>query len=218
MIQNCNMSKVAKVFFDQPTEKHYLREISGKSSLAHTSVMNYLIALKKEYVIKESVEKRGGRDYPFYTANTGSESYRKQKVVSNLSDLLGSGLVEYIRDATMPDAIILFGSRQPRLKRVFLSQLERQFLGVLGRRKRRRNVNPDSVSRAPVTSDNDFLRNGRFDIQEREKFCLVAGKDKLFLSFLIKVYLRVHGRPIDSVSEPQPVVPREQLASQPLAP
>jgi hypothetical protein len=30
--------------------------------------------------------------------------------------------------------------------------------------------------------------------------------------------VRVHWRPIDSVSEPQPVVPREQLASQPLAP
>lgn len=110
MIQNCNMSKVAKVFFSEPTEKHYLREISEKSSLAHTSVRNYLLDLKKEYVIKESVEKRGGRDYPFYTANTSSESYRKQKVVSNLSDLLGSGLVEYIRDATMPNVIILFGS------------------------------------------------------------------------------------------------------------
>jgi predicted nucleotidyltransferase len=104
------MSKVAKVFFAQPTGKHYLREISEKSALAHTSVRNYLLVLKKEYVIRESIEKKGGRDYPFYTADTGSESYRKQKVVSNLSDLLESGLIEYIRDATMPNAIVLFGS------------------------------------------------------------------------------------------------------------
>ena len=60
-------------------------------------------------------------------------------------------------------------------------------------------MNSDTVIRVPVTSDNDFLRYGRFDIQEREKFCLVAGKDKPFLSFLEKVYLRVYGRPIDSV-------------------
>ena len=102
--------KVAGVFFSHPTKNHYLKEISEKSMLAHTSVKNYLEVLKKDGIIKEISEKRGERLFPLYSANMTSYSYKSQKIISNLANILESGLVQYIADEVMPNSIILFGS------------------------------------------------------------------------------------------------------------
>lgn len=102
--------KVAGVFFSMPTKKHNLKEISKESGLAHTSVKNYIEILKKDGIIREIKEKRGERTFPLYVADVNSESYRKQKIVNNVTDILASGLIDYLRDETMPNSIILFGS------------------------------------------------------------------------------------------------------------
>lgn len=110
MLQNCSILRVAGVFFDEPTKKHYLKEISGKAGLAHTSVKKYLEMLKNENIIRETVERRGERDFPTYFANNGSNEYRREKIISNMMNLFRSGLIEYIIDNVMPNSIILFGS------------------------------------------------------------------------------------------------------------
>ncbi len=110
MIQNCNILKIAKVFFNEPTKSHYLIEISRKSKLAHTSVKNYLKMLKKEGLIKELIEKKGKRSYPIYKANIEAFNYRQQKKIYNASMIIENGLIDYIKDICMPKTIILFGS------------------------------------------------------------------------------------------------------------
>ncbi len=102
--------KVAGVFFAKPTGRHNLKEISRESSLAHTSVKKYIEMFKKDGIVKEIREKRGERIFPFYVADKNSDSYKRQKIVNNVFDILSSGLIDYLRDETMPNSIILFGS------------------------------------------------------------------------------------------------------------
>jgi len=110
MLQNCSLTKVASVFFREPTTPHYLKEISEKSKLAHTSVINYLALLKTKNIISLKLEKKGKRTFPIYVANIENASYRRYKIVYNLSVLLESGVIDVIKDAVMPKSIILFGS------------------------------------------------------------------------------------------------------------
>ena len=102
--------KVAGVFFSMPTKNHNLKEISKESSLAHTSVKNYIEILKKDGIIREIEEKHGERIFPLYAADIDSESYKKQKIVNNITDILTSGVIDYLRDEVMPNSITLFGS------------------------------------------------------------------------------------------------------------
>ncbi len=110
MIQNSNITKIAEIFFNEPIKAHYLIEISKKSKLAHTSGKNYLISLKKEDIIKETIEKKGKRSFPVYTARIDNLKYKQYKKLYNLNKILNSGLIEVLRDQFMPKTIILFGS------------------------------------------------------------------------------------------------------------
>lgn len=58
MLQNYSILKIARVFFNEPTKEHYLKEISLKSKLAHTSVKICLLKLIKQN------KKYGKRIYP----------------------------------------------------------------------------------------------------------------------------------------------------------
>ncbi|MFA6023487.1 MAG: nucleotidyltransferase domain-containing protein [Candidatus Pacearchaeota archaeon] len=110
MLQNCSILKIADVFFNEPTKTHYLMEISRKSKIAHTSVKNYLIELKKNKIINEEIEKRGERKFPGYKANLNEQTYKSYKCICNKEKILDSGLIEQMRDKIMPKSIILFGS------------------------------------------------------------------------------------------------------------
>jgi predicted nucleotidyltransferase len=110
MLQECSMFKVAGIFFTEPTKQHYLMEISQKAGLAHTSVKKYLIDLKNKGVIKETLEKKGKRKFPVYTANLESKAYQKYKRVFNITKLAESELIDYLKDNLMPKTIVLFGS------------------------------------------------------------------------------------------------------------
>ncbi len=110
MIHNCNILKVAGIFFEEPSINHYLIEISRKSGLAHTSVKNYLTLLKKEGLIKEIIEKKGKRKFPEYKADLESFSYKMEKKTYNLSEIYNCGIIAEVRDKCMPRSIILFGS------------------------------------------------------------------------------------------------------------
>ena len=110
MLQNCTELKIARVFFKEPTEKHYLKEISRKSGVAHTSIYKILKLLKKELIINESIEKKGKRKFPIFSSNLESISYKDYKKINNLLEIISSGVVIFLRDKLMPNSIVLFGS------------------------------------------------------------------------------------------------------------
>lgn len=109
MLQNCSTWVVARVFFDEPTEEHYLREISKKSGLAHTSVKNHLKKLKEYGIVEEKELERGERTYPVYK-RIENDTYKLCKRLDLQYRLEESGLIDYLVDEVSPDCIVLFGS------------------------------------------------------------------------------------------------------------
>lgn len=112
MLQKCNILSVAGVFFKEPTKDHYLREISKKAHLSHTSIKVHLQTLAKLSIIKESIEKKGDRKFPLFRANIDHKNYKDNKKMYNLLQLQNSGLIEFLKDSLMPKSIVLFGSYQ----------------------------------------------------------------------------------------------------------
>lgn len=108
MFENYGVWIVLKVFFDDPLKSFQLREISRKAGLAPTSVKKYLERLSKEgFIIKEKHEVQ---NYPLYKANRESETFRFYKRIDNVISINESGVVDFLSDNCMPDAILLFGS------------------------------------------------------------------------------------------------------------
>ncbi len=111
MLQKDNRYKILRIFFDDPLPKgigFQLREISRKVRIAPLSVKKYLIELEKEELILKTKHRIYG--YPVYYANRDSEGFKFLKQLDIIMAIRESGLLEYIADACMPDAIILFGS------------------------------------------------------------------------------------------------------------
>ncbi|MBI2137350.1 nucleotidyltransferase domain-containing protein [Candidatus Woesearchaeota archaeon] len=111
MLQNYNKWLVLSVFFDDPVPEgggFQLRELSRKCKIAPTSVKNYLNELKKEGLITES--KHRAKGFPLYTANREKESFKLYKTINTISQIFESGMLKYLYDNYMPNAIILFGS------------------------------------------------------------------------------------------------------------
>ncbi|MFH0876437.1 MAG: nucleotidyltransferase domain-containing protein [archaeon] len=112
MIQKSSMDRTAEFFFINPTKKHYLMDISRSIGLAHTSVKNNLEKLVKNGLLIESVEKKGDRKFPLYTANLDNKTFKKYKTIHNISVIFQSKLIEFIEEKLMPKSIVLFGSFQ----------------------------------------------------------------------------------------------------------
>ncbi len=112
MLQKSSMLRTAEIFFVNPTKKNYLMDISRNIGLAHTSVKKNLDKLVKLELITESVEKRGGRKFPLYRANLDNKTFKKYKIIYNISSILESKLIEFIEEKLMPKSIVLFGSYQ----------------------------------------------------------------------------------------------------------
>lgn len=112
MLQNCNIIKTASIFFKEPTKQHYLKEISRKTKIAHTSTKQHLRQLIKLEIINQTKEKRGKRYFPLYKANFNDEIFRKYKRYYNLYTLEQSGLIKYLTKKFTPGCIVLFGSYQ----------------------------------------------------------------------------------------------------------
>jgi predicted nucleotidyltransferase len=98
------------VFFDRPTEDHYLIGISREIGLAHTSVKKQLNELLKQKIIIERILKKGTRRFPSYKANINGYNYRKEKMFANLISIQDSGLIEFLEEKIMPRCIVFFGS------------------------------------------------------------------------------------------------------------
>ena len=112
MLQKSSMSRTADVFFVNPTKKHYLMDISRIIGLAHTSVKKNLDKLVKLGLIIASVEKKGDRKFPLYQAKLDNKTFKKYKIIYNISAILESNLIEFIEEKLIPKSIVLFGSYQ----------------------------------------------------------------------------------------------------------
>lgn len=111
MLQNYNKYKILKIFFDDPLPKgtpYQLREISRKADIAPTSVKLYLNELAREGLILKSRHRIN--NYPVYSSNRSNEKFKFFKKVDIMLSIMESGLLEYLSDECMPDAIVLFGS------------------------------------------------------------------------------------------------------------
>ncbi len=108
MLQNYSTWRVARVFFDEPLEEHYLMEISEKSELSHTSVKRHLEKLMRFNIILEEELERGERIYPIYK-RIDNERYRLCKRLDLQYRLEASGLLDFIQWELTPDCIVLFG-------------------------------------------------------------------------------------------------------------
>ncbi len=105
MIQNYITYKVLKLFFDHPTKHFQLREISRILKLGLPSVRNHTKKLEKEGFVKK--EKFGVYESYVSTKNEIFKIYKRNDILLELHD---SGLVEFLSDNLVPDAIVLFGS------------------------------------------------------------------------------------------------------------
>src|SRR3989344_2260308 len=110
MLQEYTTWVVATIFFKEPTGEHYLKEISRKAKLAHTSVKKQLELLKKENIIKETIQKKGSRDFPVYKANLNAGAYIIAKKHFNQHNSSFYGLRHYLVLKLMPKTMVLFGS------------------------------------------------------------------------------------------------------------
>lgn len=83
-----------------------MREISRNTKIAQPSVTNHLKSLVSEGLIIR--EKKG--IYPSYKANRETELFKTYKKIDLILRVQEIGLIDFINDSCMPDAIILFGS------------------------------------------------------------------------------------------------------------
>jgi len=111
MLQKDNRHKVLKLFFEDPSPKgigFQLREMSRKVRIAPTSVKRYLNELEKERLIIK--KKHRIYEYPVYYANRENDYFKFLKKLDIIQSIKENGLLDYLKEKCLPDAIILFGS------------------------------------------------------------------------------------------------------------
>lgn len=105
ILHKCSLWNVASVFFVEPTQIHFIKEISRKIKLAHTSVNKHLSVLLELGLI----EKASGEIYRGYRAKRDNPEFIFYKKMSNLISLKESGLIEELKEK-YPKSVIVFGS------------------------------------------------------------------------------------------------------------
>lgn len=111
MLKKSNREKLLGVFFNDPAPEgggFQLRELGRLAGAAPPSVKKYLTELEREGLVLKATHRAQG--YPVYVANRDGEMFRFLKRVRMVELLWSSGLISYLWDVCMPDAIILYGS------------------------------------------------------------------------------------------------------------
>lgn len=104
MIQKCSYTRILEVFFQEPTNLHFMREISKRIKLAPTSVRNNI----KDMLKTNLIVKKHARPFDGYVANRDNDLFLFYKRVYNLYSLYE--LKQHIIHILYPKSIILFGS------------------------------------------------------------------------------------------------------------
>lgn len=110
MLKKDNITKVLEVFFDDPMPEggFQLREISRKIDLAPKSVKLYLEEFERENLITKKEHRV--HKYPVYYANRDNNYFKFLKRLNIIKRIKEFGLLDYLDESCMPDAIVLFGS------------------------------------------------------------------------------------------------------------
>lgn len=105
MLQNHTTYRILQLFFDYPTRYFQLREICRILKLGMPSVRNHVKKLEKQGFIKR--EKRGIYESYVSTRNDLFKIYKRNDILIRIHE---SGLIDFLADIFVPDAIVLFGS------------------------------------------------------------------------------------------------------------
>lgn len=105
MIQNYTTYRILQLFFDHPTKNFQLREICRMLKLGLPSVRNHVKKLEREGFIKR--EKKS--IYASYISNR-NELFKIYKRNDILIRIYETGLIDFLSDIFVPNAIVLFGS------------------------------------------------------------------------------------------------------------
>ena len=105
ILQKCSLWRVAEIFFIEPTKVHFIKEISRKINLAHTSVKIHIQTLIEQGLIKETKSEI----FKGYKADRENPEFIFHKKIANLILLKNSGLIEKLEEK-YPKSIVLFGS------------------------------------------------------------------------------------------------------------
>jgi predicted nucleotidyltransferase len=104
MVQKSSYEKTLEIFFIEPTNIHFIKEISREIKIAPTSIRkNIGLLLKENLIIKKEAKPFSG-----YVANRNNESFIFLKRIYNLYTL--SELTEYIKRNIYPSLFLVFGS------------------------------------------------------------------------------------------------------------
>ncbi len=100
-----NKLKVLEQFFERPTHRFQLRELSRASDVSLPSVKNYI----EEFMEQSLVERDEDGVYPGYSASM-NQKFKLEKKLYTVRKLHKTGLIDKIVDEVTPDAVVLFGS------------------------------------------------------------------------------------------------------------
>lgn len=104
MIQKCSYNRILEIFFQEPTNLHFIREIGKRIKLAPTSVRNNVQDMLKTGLILN----KKARPFDGFVANRDNDLFLFYKRAYNLYSLYE--LKQYITRRLYPKNTILFGS------------------------------------------------------------------------------------------------------------
>lgn len=163
MLQKCSYDKVLGVFFREPSKIHFIKEISRKISLAHTSVRNHIKELVKEGLIV----KKEAKPFDGFIANRENERFLFYKQVYNLYSLFD--LREETIQKIAPRALVLFGSYQKGedveesdIDLLIISKVRKEINYGKYEKKLSRRIHPTFINNADEIEKNlkENIKNG----------------------------------------------------------
>ncbi len=101
MVKKITSILIRQLFFDFPSRRFGIREISRFVNVSHPSVMKYIAVLEKEGIIRKV-------DSGF--SASGSKQYKLMKKLALIEEMARIDLIKYIEEECMPNVIVLFGS------------------------------------------------------------------------------------------------------------
>lgn len=105
-MESTNYEKVLAIFFDNPTEKKYVREIARETKLNPNTILNIIKKLEKEELIKKEKKKH----IVEIKANFENKKFRQLKRIYNLKRIYQSGLIDCLVREYSPELISVIGS------------------------------------------------------------------------------------------------------------
>ena len=110
MLHKSTTQKILRIFLQEPTKTHYLKEISRKTGISHTSISKILEKFLNEEIITMKKETKGLRVFPEYMYNFQNTYNKTIKRLHNIECIYESQLIEKLIAKTTPRCITLFGS------------------------------------------------------------------------------------------------------------